>query len=55
MQSGGVRNLTGIWWPNGKICRNDAGRTKLFFTVEFISKVLKPQSLTSKEVDNASK
>ncbi|SRR5579884_2290061 len=55
MRSGGVRNLTGIWWPNGQVCRNDVGRTKLFFAVEFISKVLKPQNLASKEVDNASK
>jgi hypothetical protein len=55
IRSGGVDNLTGIWWPNGQVCRNDAGRIKLFFTVEFISNVLKPQSRISKEVDNASK
>lgn len=55
LRSGGVQSLTGIWWPNGRVCRNDPSRTKMFFTIEFISNVLKPQSLTSKEADDASR
>ena len=47
IRSGNVRNLTGIWWLSAPVCPKDAGR--LFYTSEFISRVLKPLNLTKKE------
>jgi len=46
IRSGGVRNLTGIWWPKGQICRNDPDRMKIFPTYEFIRKMLKPKNVS---------
>jgi hypothetical protein len=53
IRSGNVRNLTGIWWLSGHVCSKDAGR--LFYTSEFISRVLKPISSAKKEKQNAAK
>jgi hypothetical protein len=47
IRSGNVRNLTGIWWLSARVCPKDAGR--LFYTFEFISRVLKPINSTKKE------
>jgi hypothetical protein len=41
IRSGGVRNLTGIWWFNGQICPKKSPLT----TSQFIQKVLKPYAL----------
>lgn len=38
IRSGGVRNLTGIWWLNGQICPKKNPLT----TSQFLKKVLKP-------------
>jgi hypothetical protein len=41
IRSGGVRNLTGIWWLNGQFCPKKNPLT----TSQFIQKVLKPRSV----------
>jgi hypothetical protein len=41
IRSGGVRNLTGIWWLNGQICPKKTPLT----TSQFIQKVLQPHAL----------
>lgn len=41
IRSGGVRNMTGIWWLNGQICPKKNPLT----TSQFIQKVLKPHAM----------
>ncbi len=55
IRSGGVRNLTGIWWPKGQICRNDPDRMKIFPAYEFMKKVLKPKNVSSEGGNHATK
>jgi len=55
IRTGGVRNLTGIWWPNGQICRSDPDRVKIFPTYEFIRKVLRAKNAPPKEAGHATK
>ena len=50
IRSGGVKNLTGIWWLTGHVCPKYEG--KAFskdgnFAYWFISKTLKPKNATS--------
>lgn len=42
IRSGGVRNMTGVWWLNGQICPKKNPLT----ISQFIQKVLKPHAMT---------
>ena len=48
IRSGDVRNnLTGVWWLGGHVC--PAYKHANAYTYEFLSKVLKPNSVTASE------
>jgi hypothetical protein len=48
IRSGDVRNnLTGVWWLGGHVCPEY--RHANAYTYEFLSKVLKPTSVTGSE------
>jgi hypothetical protein len=47
IRSGGVKNLTGVWWLNGQACPKYEGKTHSKdgnFSYWFISKILKPRN-----------
>ncbi len=49
IRSGGLQNLTGIWWLSGRMCpKGTLGRTD-FYTFDFLQKVLKPSGAAMSE------